>query len=31
MIKIIGLFLLAMGMFEIGYLFGRCERRRDDE
>lgn len=31
MIKIIGLFLLTMGLFGIGYFMGRCERRRDDE
>ena len=30
MIKIIGFFLLTMGMFGVGYFMGRCERRRDE-
>lgn len=30
-IKIVGLFFLAMGMLFIGYLFGYTERKYEDE
>ena len=31
MIKIIGLAALVMGMFTIGYIIGKIERRDDDD